>query len=395
MLGGLLVAKVRQLRSSSVVTAKKRRLVKGGFDLPFFVLVMIILMLGLVMMFSASYAYAYYKQGQDSFFFIRKQGLWAAMGLVIMMIMSRIDYHWLHRLAWPVMGISYILLAAVLVLPAHNDKGIHRWIYIGPLNFQPSEIAKFAVILLFAHLISKNYSKMKTFKYGVLPFILILGSIAVLMLKEPHVSGTVLILLIGFSLMFIGGTPFKWFAGGFGLAGAAVAGIVIFTHAIDYAKARLKYWLDPYSDPTGNGWQTLQSLYGIGSGGLMGLGLGNSRQKYLYISEPQNDFVFAIVCEELGFIGATIVILLFILLLWRGFVIAMRAPDKFGSMLAVGLTIQVGVQALLNIAVVTNTIPNTGISLPFFSYGGTSLVMLLFQMGIILSVSRYSSIEQT
>lgn len=382
-------------RKSGTLAARKRRLLKGGFDLPFFVLVMVILMLGLVMMFSASYAYAYYKKGQDSFYFIRKQALWAVMGIVIMLIVSRIDYHWLHKIAYPVLGISYFLLVVVLFVHDRTGKGIHRWIYIGSQSFQPSEIAKFAVILVFAHLISKNYSKMKSVKYGVLPFLAILASIALLMLKEPHVSGTVLILLIGFSLMLIGGTPIRWFAGGFGVAGAAVAFIVIFTHAIDYARARLKFWLDPYSDPTGNGWQTLQSLYGIGSGGLMGLGLGNSRQKYLYISEPQNDFVFAIVCEELGFIGATIVILLFVLLVWRGFVIAMRSPDKFGAMLAVGLTFQVGLQALLNIAVVTNTVPNTGISLPFFSYGGTSLVMLLFQMGLILSVSRFSRVEQT
>ncbi|HEX2937667.1 MAG TPA: putative lipid II flippase FtsW [Ruminiclostridium sp.] len=388
------MASVRD-KKNTTVTAKKRRLFKGGFDLPFFVLVMIILMLGLVMMFSASYAYAYYKMGQDSFFFIRKQAEWAVLGIVVMLIVSRIDYHWLHKIAYPVLGASYLFLTVVLFTNPHNDKNIHRWLYIGPINFQPSEIAKFAVILVFAHLISKNYNKMKTVKYGVLPFLAILASIALLMLKEPHVSGTVLILLIGFSLMLIGGTPVKWFVGGFGVAGAAVAGIVIFTNAINYAKVRLKFWLDPYSDPTGNGWQTLQSLYGIGSGGLMGLGLGNSRQKYLYISEPQNDFVFAIVCEELGFIGATIVILLFALLVWRGFVIAMKSPDKFGAILAVGLTIQVGVQALLNIAVVTNTIPNTGISLPFFSYGGSSLVMLLFQMGIILSVSRFSSVEQT
>lgn len=375
--------------------AKKRKLTRGGFDLTFFVLVMIILMFGLVMMFSASYAYAYYKENQDSYFFIRKQALWAAMGVVVMLIVSRIDYHWLHRIAYPVLGVSYALLALVLVMPAGNDKGIHRWIIYGPINFQPSEIAKFAVIIVFAHLISKYYSKMKTFKYGVLPFLLILGSIALFMLKEPHVSGTVLILTIGFSLMLIGGTRVKWFASAFAIAGSAVAAIVIFTPFIKYANVRLKYWLHPESDPTGNGWQTLQSLYGIGSGGLMGLGLGNSRQKYLYISEPQNDFVYAIVCEELGFIGATIVIILFALLVWRGFVIAMRSPDKFGAILAVGLTTQVGIQALLNIAVVTNTIPNTGISLPFFSYGGTSLDMLLFEMGIVLSVSRFSSLEQT
>lgn len=383
------------VRKDSGGVAKKRRLQKGGFDLTFFVLVMIILMFGLVMMFSASYAYAYYKENHDSFFFIKKQALWAVLGIAIMLIITRIDYHLLHKFAYYVLAISYALLTVVLVMPAGNDKGIHRWIIFGPINFQPSEIAKFAIVLVFAHLIAKNYNRMKTVKYGVMPFLLILGSIALLMLKEPHVSGTVLILTIGFSLMLIGGTPVKWFAGAFAVAGTAVAAIVIFTPFIGYAKARLKYWLDPYSDPTGNGWQTLQSLYGIGSGGLMGLGLGNSRQKYLYISEPQNDFVFAIVCEELGFIGATIVIILFALLVWRGFVIAMRSPDKFGAMLAVGLTTQVGLQALLNIAVVTNTIPNTGISLPFFSYGGTSLVMLLAEMGIVLSVSRYSSIEQT
>lgn len=384
-------------RKSSNVTekpeVKKRRLMRGGFDLSFFVLVMILLMFGLVMMFSAGYAYAYYMRNHDSLFFIKKQALWAALGVAVMIFMTRVDYHWLHKLAVPLLGASYVFLVAVLFFKP--IKGVRRWIVFGPINFQPSEIAKLAVIILFAHMISKQYSKMKTFRYGVLPFLAVLASISVLTLKEPHVSGTILILVIGFAMMLIGGTPVKWFAGGTGIAGVAVGVIVVFTHFIKYAKSRLVYWLDPYSDATGSGWQTIQSLYGIGSGGLMGLGLGQSRQKYLYISEPQNDFVFAIVCEELGFIGATIVIILFALLVWRGFVIAMRAPDKFGAMLAVGLTTQVGLQALLNIAVVTNTIPNTGISLPFFSYGGTSLVMLLFQMGIILSVSRYSNIEHT
>lgn len=373
----------------------KRTLQKGGFDLTFFVLVIVILMIGLVMMFSASYAYAYYNKQQDSFFFIKKQLFFAVLGLIAMFVLAKIDYHWLHKIAYPVLGFSYLLLIAVLILPGTNSKGIKRWIDIGPINFQPSEIAKFAVVLVFAHIVSKYYGKMKKFKYGVLPFILILGSIAFLMLKEPHVSGTILIVTIGIALMLIGGTDKKWLLAGAGLAAGGVAFIVLFTDKISYAKGRLEYWLDPAKDAQGQGWQTLQSLYGIGSGGLMGLGLGNSRQKYLYISEPQNDFIFAIVCEELGFIGATIVLLLFMLLVWRGFVIAMRSPDKFGAMLAVGLTIQVGIQALLNVAVVTNTIPNTGISLPFFSYGGTSLVMLLAEMGIILSVSRFSSIEQT
>lgn len=370
----------------------RRKLLRGGVDFPFLALTLVLLMFGLVMMFSASYAYAYYHENHDSFYFIRKQAIWAAAGLVMMFLVTRVDYHWLHRFVWPVLGVTYILLVAVLFLPAHNSNNIHRWIYIGSFNFQPSEIAKFAVILVFAHLIAKYYGKMKGFRYGVLPFLLILGGIAALMVKEPHFSGTILILIIGFALMLVGGTRLRWFAAGVGLA---AVGVAVNIKKIAYASGRITYWLHPEKDPTNNGWQTLQSLYGIGSGGLMGLGLGNSRQKYLYISEPQNDFIFAVVCEELGFVGATIVILLFALLVWRGFVIAMRSPDKFGAMLAVGLTIQVGLQALLNIAVVTNTVPNTGISLPFFSYGGTSLTMLLFEMGLVLSVSRFSSVEQT
>lgn len=374
---------------------EKSGIKKGGLDLPFLILVVVLLMVGLIMMFSASYAYAYFNKGQDSFYFIKRQAIFAVLGIAMMVVLAKIDYHWLHKIAYPVLGVAYALLILVLLLPATNSKGIKRWIDIGVTTFQPSEIAKFAIILAFAHIVSKYYGKMKKFKYGVLPFVLILGSIAALMLKEPHVSGTILMLLIGLILMLVGGTPVKWIAGGLGGFAGVVAFIVLFTDKIAYAKDRLTYWLDPASDPQDNGWQTLQSLYGIGSGGLMGLGLGNSRQKYLYISEPQNDFIFAIVCEELGFIGATIVIILFLLLVWRGFVIAMRSPDKFGAMLAVGLTTQVGIQALLNIAVVTNSIPNTGISLPFFSSGGTALCMLLAEMGIVMSVSRYSSVEQT
>lgn len=377
---------------------KKKQLLRGGFDLPFFVLVMILLMFGLVMMFSASYAYAYYHNNGNSFFYIKKQGLWAALGLVVMYIMATFDYHKLHKYVWPLMVVTYGMLATVLILPAQG--GVHRWIHFGSHNIgQPSEVAKFAIVLLFAHMISlysgKNKNKMKTFRYGVLPFILILGSVAGLMVLEPHLSGTILILLIGATMMFVGGTQIKWFAAGGGLVAAVLAALVMIPNFIVYAKSRFVAWLDPFSAYHGVGWQTIQSLYAIGSGGVMGLGLGNSRQKYLYVSEPQNDFVFSIVCEELGLVGAAIVIVLFALLVWRGFVIAMRAPDKFGSLLAVGLSTQVGLQAVLNIAVVTNSIPNTGISLPFFSYGGTALTMLLFQMGIILSVSRYSSVEQT
>lgn len=377
---------------------KRKQLLKSGFDLPFFLLVMILVLLGLVMMFSASYADAYYNHGQDALYYIKRQGGFAVLGIAAMLFMAYYDYHKLHKFVWPMLAVTYGLLLLVLAMPA-GTAGVHRWIQYGPLNIQPSEVAKFAIILTFAHLIavysSKRNDRMRTFKYGVLPFLLILGTVALLIRMEPHLSATIIVLIIGVTMMFIGGTKLRWFFAGGGIAAAALYVVTVGMNISKYGQGRIKTWLDPFSDPTNNGWQIIQSLYAIGSGGLMGLGLGKSRQKYLYISQPQNDFIFPVICEELGFVGAVIIILLFALLIWRGYVIAMRAPDKFGALLAVGLITQVGLQAILNIAVVTNTIPNTGISLPFFSYGGSSLVMLLFEMGIVLSVSRYSSVEQT
>lgn len=372
------------------------KLLRGGFDLSLFVLVMALLLFGLVMMFSASFADGYYSHG-DGYYYIKKQALWAVLGVAAMCVMAQIDYHKLRKLALPLLGVTYLLLVGVLF--TSPIKGVRRWIDLGPISLQPSEIAKFAVVLLFAHMIAKYSAnraknKMETFRWGVLPFVAVLGSVAGLMVKEPHLSGTILILAIGCIMMFIGGTKLRYFLFGGGVAAAAL-GTVIFTGIVPYAQNRITYWLDPFKDAKGNGWQTIQSLYAIGSGGVMGLGLGKSRQKYLYVSEPQNDFVFPILCEELGLVGAVIVIVLFAMLVWRGYVVAMRAPDRFGAMLAIGLTSQVGLQAILNIAVTTNSVPNTGISLPFFSYGGSSLLMLLFQMGVVLSISRYSSIEQT
>ncbi len=281
----------------------------------------------------------------------------------------------------------------MLLLP--EQSGVHRWITIpGVINIQPSEIAKFSIVVLFAHLISINYEKMKDPRYGIWPFLALLGVICVLMVLEPHLSGTILILGIGIIMMFVGGADVKWFFMG-GLAAAVLVAIVaLMPGIIPYAQTRLKFWLDPWSAPRNEGYQTCQSLLAIGSGGLFGVGIGNSRQKHLYLPEPQNDFVFSIVCEELGLVGAVLIILVFVLLIWRGYVIAMRCRDRFGSMLAVGLITQVAIQTILNIAVVTNTIPNTGISLPFFSYGGTSLVMLLGQMGFVLSVSRQTTLEK-
>ena len=257
---------------------------------------------------------------------------------------------------------------------------------------QPSEIAKFAVVLVFAHIIALNHDRMRDFSVGVLPFALVLGVVAALMLLEPHLSGTVLILGIGAVLMFVGGTGLRGFllagAGGIGAVAAAVA---VMPDLVPYAADRLRSWLDPFADPLGDGHQTIQSLYAIGSGGAAGLGLGSSRQKHLFVPEPQNDFIFSIVCEELGFVGACAVVGLFVLLLCRGIVIAAHAPDRFGALLVVGFVVQVALQAVLNVAVVTNTIPNTGISLPFFSSGGTSLMMLLGEMGVVLGVSRYEA----
>lgn len=356
-------------------------------DLPFLLLVLALVAFGLVMLYSASYAVALYRRN-DAYTYIRPQLLYAALGLTAMSIASRVDYHIFHKLAWPLLGLSLVLLVVVLFMPEYN--GCKRWLVIpGVGTLQPSEIAKFAVVLVFAHIISLNHTRMQSFAVGVLPFMLVLGVVAALMLLEPHLSGTVLILGIGAVMMFVGGTGMKWFVlAGAGGAAAIGAAVVIMPDLVPYAADRLASWIDPFADPLGDGHQTIQSLYAIGSGGATGLGLGNSRQKHLFVPEPQNDFIFSIVCEELGFVGACAVILLFVLLLLRGITVAVRAPDRFGALLVVGFVVQVTLQAVLNIAVVTNTIPNTGISLPFFSSGGTSLMMLLGEMGIVLSVSR-------
>lgn len=377
--------KIKKLASNKI------KLTRGNIDITFLTIVLVLVSFGLVMLFSASYAYAHY-YFNNFFHFISRQSVFAVMGLVVMIIVSNIDYHLLTKFTVPLFAISVFLLIIVLFMPDLN--GASRWINLGFITFQPSEIAKCSVILLFAHYISVNSDSMKTFKYGVMPFAIILGIIAFLMVLEPHLSGTILIFGISAIMMFVGGTSLFWFLLAGGVVVAGIASVIMIPGLIKYAMGRVQYWIDPFSDPTNNGYQTIQSLYAIGSGGLFGTGIGGSKQKFLFLPEPQNDFVFSVLCEELGFVGATVVIILFALLVWRGFVIAMKAPDKLGCMLAVGFTAQVGLQVILNIAVVTNTIPNTGISLPFFSYGGTSLMMLLMQMGIIMSISRYSILNK-
>ena len=366
---------------------KKRLAGQPAPDIWFLIILLLLVCYGLIMLFSAGYAVALYRRG-DAYTYIRPQLLFAAFGAAAMYAASLVDYHIWHKLAWPIMGVSLVLLVIVLFMPEYN--GCKRWIVLPGLGtLQPSEIAKFAVVLVFAHIISLNHDRMQTFATGVLPFMIILGVVTVLMLLEPHLSGTLLILGLGAVLMFVGGTGLKWFAlAGIAGAGAIAAAVVLLPELVPYAMGRLSSWRDPFADPLGEGHQTIQSLYAIASGGAAGLGLGNSRQKYLYVPEPQNDFIFSILCEELGFVGAALTVVLFLLLFLRGMSIAVRARDKFGALLAVGFVVQVVLQAVLNIAVVTNTIPNTGISLPFFSSGGTSLMMLLGEMGIVLSVSR-------
>ncbi len=363
---------------------------KGKIDITFLSFILILLTIGLVMLFSASYAYSY-AYYNNSYKFIVRQAIFAVAGVVVMLAISKIDYHFWKRFAWILFLASLVMLGILLVMPPMvKGMDVKRWLAIGSFTFQPSEVAKFALILLFASLISANYKQMKNFKF-IFFLVCLLGATCVLVVLEPHLSATVLIFAIGVVLLVVGGLQWRYIIGG-GLG--AVSLFVLAITVIGYSSDRIKYWLDPWADEIGAGFQTIQSLLAIGSGGILGRGIGQSRQKYLWVPEPHNDFIFSIVCEELGLIGALVIILLFCLLVWRGFVIAMKAPDKFGALLTIGLVFQVGLQAMLNIWVVTNTIPNTGISLPFFSYGGTSLLILLAEMGIVLSVSRQSNLEK-
>ncbi len=362
----------------------------GSIDLVFLILVLSLLAFGLVMVASASYVSALHKTG-DSYTYIKRQLLFAVIGVALMLTVPHFNYQRLRKFSIFLLIAAVIMLVMVLI-PGIGivANGARRWLGFGSFTFQPSEIGKLAIIVVFASYMSANYRRMKEFKVGILIPAAVLATVCFLVAIETHVSGAILIFLVGVVLMFVGGANLKWFFTIGGVGAAALAGFAILT---PYAKTRIDTWLNPFENVLGSGYQTVQSLYAIGSGGLLGLGLGQSRQKYLYIPEPQNDYIFSIICEELGFIGAMMVIVLFVLLIWRGFVIAYHAKDKFGSLLVVGIVSRVAIQAILNIAVVTNSVPPTGISLPFFSYGGTALVLLLFEMGIVLAVSRHSRME--
>ncbi len=365
----------------------------NGVDMPMLVITLILLGFGLVMLYSASYVRAIYTF-DNSLYYISDQVIFAIIGLSVMAFISTVDYKILKNFDMALYAVVIVLLVIVLFMQIIS--GVSRWIIIpGIGSFQPSEIAKFAIILVYAKLIERNYNKMKDVRYGIVPFVIVLGIILTLLFLQPHLSAIIIITGIAGVMMLVGGSDIKWFTIAIALVAVVVVTVLIlYPDSIHYAEDRIYAWLNPESDLQGDGYQSYQSLLAIGSGGLFGLGLSNSRQKHLHLPEPQNDFIFAVICEELGFIGGMLVIILFLALLYRGFYIAVKAKDRFGAMLVVGVVAQITIQAFLNIAVATNTVPNTGISLPFFSAGGTSLMMLLAEMGVVLSVSRTANLNK-
>ena len=368
--------------------AKEDRRRKSGetVDYPFLILILLLLSVGLLMLWSASYAQSEYDTGYEiSTRYLQKQAVCAAIGLAAMYCFSRIPAGLWYRLAWPLYGVSIVLLLSVLVI-GQEVNGAKRWINLAGIQFQPSEVAKFTMILLFARLTRNFGPDAKTFRYGVLGFGFALLGILVPLALEKHLSAIMLMGLVAVVMMFVAGTRAKWLLAG---AGAAVVFVVIYISFMGYAGDRVTAWLHPEQDPGDTGYQILQSLYAIGSGGLFGLGYGKSRQKYLYLPFQYNDYIFAICCEELGLTGALAIVALFAVTIVRGYWIALRARDRFSTVLASGLITLIAVQTILNLCVVTNLLPSTGIALPFFSYGGTALAVNLGEMGILLSISRY------
>lgn len=389
----------------------EQQLARGPIDLPFLALVLLLTAVGLIMLLSASYASAYYNMdgaidtGGDPYYYFKRQLFFAVLGIAAMIIASRFNYQYLRGLSIPALAISVILLALVLSPLGRMGGGAKRWLQLGPLRFQPSELVKVSIVMFFSANLSKRKGQLKAPKkwnkrtltgkiggfldrIGLLELLLygaILAIVLFLLYKQPHLSVMILILLTAASVLMVGGVRLGWFVAGGGIVAAALWFIITKT---EYMTARINAWQNPETDLLGSGWQLWQSQIAIGSGGLLGVGLGNSKQKYLFLPEEHNDFIFAIVCEELGLVGACIIMALFALLIIRGYWLALHARDRFGTLLIVGFTTLIAVQTLLNIAVVTGALPTTGISLPFFSYGGTALAIQLASMGVILSVSR-------
>ncbi len=395
----------RQVREKNIFR------VRGMPDIPLLVIVLILVGFGLAMVYSASYPWAENDYG-NSYYYVQRQLIFTAIGLLAMFAASSVDYKIYMKWAAPVFFvISFLLLAAVPVIGT-TVNGAKRWIDLGFFRFQPTDIMKLALVMMLAWYISRYVDAYRDFddrtiatknksvfkrKFGewfpvflrevAVPF-LIVGLVCSVTLLERHLSGTIILFLIGWLVMLWGRVSLPWLLGVLGAGGAGAAFIALFT---DYTSDRVTTWLNPYSDPLGSGWQVIQGFNAIGSGGLFGVGFTNSTLKHLYLPEPQNDFIFAIVCEEFGFIGAIALIIIFGLFVWRGLLIAVKAPDCFSRLLAAGITCKIGVQVMLNIFVVTGLFPPTGIAMPFISYGGTALIILLVECGILLCISRFSA----
>ncbi len=378
-----------------VTVDERAPLRRGSMDVWFLIWAMLLVCLGAVMSYSASAVYAE-REYDSATYYLWRYILFAVIATVITAVFVIFARPWFWRVFGAgVYGISLILLVLVLVMGVAEGVA-QRWIDLGFVSFQPSEIAKLAVVMMLALYMSKYERQITSvgkfrgsFKHGFLMPMAIIGVVCALIALERHISGLLIVGMIGFVVMILGGTRPKYLIVFVAIIAVAFVGLVAVS---DYAQNRLNIWINlDQVDPLGAAWQTLQGMYAIGSGGFFGLGLGFSRQKFGYVSQPQNDFIFTIICEELGFVGAFLVVMVFALLIWRGIRIGQRAPDKFSALVVWGLTFKIALQVILNIAVVTNTIPNTGISLPFFSTGGSSLMLQIFEIGIILSISRFST----
>lgn len=361
-------------------------------DFWLFMTVLILLSFGTIMVFSASAAYAYNYMHGDTYYFLKKQLIYVPVGLLAMFVMMNFNYTRLKKYSPYIFVLSLVLILLVCIPGIGKvQNGARRWFSIAGQSFQPSEITKLGLILYFSYSLSKRRDQLKYFFKGFLPYLLMMGLIAGLLLMEPHLSCTIIIILVASIILFSAGARVRHFVF---LSLPALTGLVSLIALVPYMRKRALSFLNPFSDPQGDGWQAVQSLYAIGSGGLFGRGLGKSLQKFLYIPEPYNDFILSVLAEELGFIGVFSVMLLFLIFIWRGIKIAVNAPDIFGSLLAVGITSLVAVQVIINVAVVTSSMPVTGMPLPFFSFGGTSLVLLLTGIGILLNISRYADYER-
>lgn len=386
------MAKAMEKKENNVVNTgafsyKQAR--RGKMDFWIFITIAILLAIGTIMVFSSSAAYAYSKFG-DTYYFLKRQLIFLILGFIAMMITANFDYRKYAKLSPWMIGVTLFLLI-LTALVGFELNGAKRWLGTSSFSFQPSEILKITLILFLAYIMSKNYRKMGTFLLGFILPIAITGSFALILYFQPHMSCALIIVAVTAIMMVLAGTKLRYF---FAAVGAVVPILVYIVMTKEYILTRFLTFLDPFADTSDSGYQVIQSLYAIGSGGLFGRGIGRSLQKYLYLPEPYNDFILSILAEELGFVGVAAVIFLFGLLIWRGFRVANNAPDRFGSLVAAGITSLIAVQVVINIAVVTSSMPVTGMPLPFFSYGGTSLVFLMADMGILLNISRYATYEK-